>query len=129
MRSLYLEPQTYEQLISETELELLRLNTILSRLLAYGDIKKRKIATEEPVKMLDEKRIQADILDIPVKTKTKYHNEYELTKKGHDKLVYFELKYRFFERWCPYSEEGWWHDSYIQEIDKYYRKNTHKFGS
>jgi hypothetical protein len=127
LRSLYIGCKTYEELLSETWLEPTQLNTALSRLLSYGDIKKRKITAEEPI-TLDEKRIQAHILDIPIKTKTKYHNEYELTRKGMNKLAFFEVKYRCFEKWCPYSEEGIWHDNYIRNIAKHIRKKNIRCG-
>lgn len=126
MRSLYLTSKSYDELVSETDIEERKLNTALTNLLSNTDIKKKKITEEQPPPV-DEKQIQADLLGIKTKPKTTYYFMYELTKKGYGKLVYFEIKYQAYKLWHPPSEEGSAQEKYVEEIAQYVSENKEKY--
>jgi hypothetical protein len=127
MRVLHSKPQTYEEILAETELEEGRLNSAIKNLVKNNDIRKQKIILKEKLVTLDGgKRNQIDLFEPTTNTKTTV--EYELSPKGHDKLVYFELMYNAFKKWVPRYEQSI-QDFYLEDISIYVQNNKHKFKS
>ena len=121
MRLLYWDSKTWNTLQNELNIQDPRiLVNAISKLRKHYDITGKKIViSKEPVSMIDEKKIQADVLGIPVKEKIKTQTKYKLTDRGRDKLAYFEARYRFHEKWIPPLEKGKWHNDYVNEIAEY----------
>jgi len=91
LRSLYWGPRYFKALLAATDLDRKQISKALRKLLANGDVNKKKIYKDNmsPVE-ISEFKIAMGVLRIEPKTKRQFTHLYEMSKNGKRKLAWWD---------------------------------------